>query len=116
MNILKYPDEALPGAVLSAKEFEESAIDAKWMEDLMDQAFLEPGEFLREAIGRANAARTPQNLHQWVATPDDASVFLVTTPIVPSINRLRALAQAQKKQMEITRTVILDLIRAGSTT
>lgn len=115
MNILKYPTEALPGAVLTAQEFEESAIDAKLMEDLMDATNLEPGEFLREAIGRANRTRTPQNLHLWAATPDDKSVFLVSAPLAPLIERLRALARAQHKQMEITRGTIIDLIRVGST-
>lgn len=114
MNILKYPEEALPGAVLSKKEFEESAIDAHMVDDLMDRDDLEEGEFLREAIYRANARRTPQNLRQWVASPNNESVFLVDTPLVRPLLTLLSLHRAQQKQIDITRQVIIDLLNAGS--
>lgn len=113
MNILKYPDQADRGAVLSKREFEEMAIEASLVEDLMDRTDLEPNEFFREAIRAANCRRTAQNPNLWIATPEYESAFLVNASLVQPLQRMHALYRAQKKQTEVMARTIREFIDAG---
>jgi hypothetical protein len=112
MNILRHPEEANPDAVVTGPEFQELAIEAGWMEDLMDRTDLKPGQFLDMAVARANAARTSQNLHLWVANVDRGRVYLVRSPLVAGIQRSVDLARALQEQADILHQTAQDLLEA----
>jgi hypothetical protein len=114
MNPLTNPDDVHPGAILTRKEFEESAIDAKMVEDLLDEEDLSQIDFMHEVIQRANARRTAQNLHLWVATENYETIVLVQAPYAYLANQVRASLRLHEKQGAILRRTMEAIINAGS--
>jgi hypothetical protein len=101
MNLLKSPEHAERGDTYTQAEFEDLAVEAGLMDSLMDRDDLSPGEFLSEAVARANTCRLPENLLQWVILPgltpaDSCRVALVHKATEFSIRRMNEMIQTMQ--------------------
>lgn len=114
MNPILSPEHVHPGAILTRAEFEGHAIDAQDMEDLMDDDDLGPSQFIQQAISRANARRTPQNLHLWVGTEKFETIVLVKAEYAPLVQQIRTALRIQEDQMIVLRRAMETLITTGS--
>jgi hypothetical protein len=113
MNILQWPEDAIPGTPMTKCEFEELAIEASLMEDLMDRNDLGPNEFFTIAIERANAKRTYQSTHLWVPNATHSCAVLTKASIVPGLRRLLLVRESALNQAKSLDAAINELIDGG---
>lgn len=114
MNPLTNPEHVHPGAILTRAEFEGHAIEAKMVEDLMDDDDLGPTQFVQVAIDRANARRTQQNSHLWAGTEHFETIVLVKAEYTPMVQRMRVALRLVEEQAIVLRRSLESLIAAGS--
>lgn len=113
MNPILNPEHVHPGAILTRAEFEGYAIDAKAMEDLMDEDDLGPTQFIQQAISRANVRRTPQNLYLWVGTEKFETIVLVKAEYAPLVQQMRTALKLHEEQAIVLRRALETLITTG---
>jgi hypothetical protein len=114
MNPLSNPEHAMPGTILTRNEFENCAEEAQIINDLLDRDDLGSYEFIETAISRANARRTPQNLHAWVGSLHFRTIALVPTPLARVIDTLRKVAYSHEASLVDVQGAITEALKAGT--
>lgn len=115
-NPLLFPEHAIPGTILTRKEFEDCAEEARIVDDLLDRDDLSTYEFIEKCIERANARRTPQNLHLWVGSLHFHSVFLVNAPLARVVDTLRKIAYSHEAALIDLQEAITAALKEGTRT
>jgi len=109
------PEHTVVGTIIDGKVFEEGAIRAGLMEDLMDRTDLEQGEFFTRAVERVNQRRATSgfgNLQRWVAHGD--VVILVKADFHEPILAMRASLQQISKALRSANDSLQKMVDGGS--